>query len=133
MKLRLERRYKKSEYTIGLLFIDGVFFCNTLEDRVREIKPDGKGKISGMTAIPAGTYRVVVNWSPRFRRLLPYVEDVPHFEGIRIHSGNTARDTDGCILVGVNDAVGRVNHSCKTLEALMSRLDGQRNVTIEIV
>lgn len=111
MELTLERKYKKKSYTIGKMYIDGAYFCDTLEDTVRDIAKDGTGKIHGVTAIPAGTYKVTLSYSPKFKRVLPYLEDVPHFSGIRIHSGNTAADTEGCILVGRNTAVGRLSES----------------------
>ena len=109
MKLRVERRFLKPEYTIGRLDVDGKFFCDTLEDRVRDLSREKK--IAGKTAIPAGCYEVVVNWSPRFKRRLPRLLDVPGFEGILIHRGNTPEDTAGCILVGENKMRGRVVHS----------------------
>lgn len=95
MNLHLRRIiYGKTE-TIGNLYIDGAYFCDTLEDVVR------KGpKIRGKTAIPAGEYPVIVTQSPKFKRLMPLVCDVPNFTGIRIHRGNTHEDTAGCILVG---------------------------------
>ncbi len=109
MKLRIERRFLKPEYTIGRLDVDGKFFCDTLEDRVRDLSREKK--IAGETAIPAGCYEVVVNWSPRFRRRLPRLLNVPGFEGILIHRGNTPEDTAGCILVGENKMRGCVVHS----------------------
>lgn len=109
MKLRVERRFLKPEYTIGRLDVDGKFFCDTLEDRVRDLNREKK--IAGETAIPAGCYEVVVNWSPRFRRRLPRLLNVPGFEGILIHRGNTPEDTAGCILVGENKMRGRVVYS----------------------
>lgn len=113
MELLLTRNYKKKAYTIGKMYVQGQYFCDTLEDTVRDLKKDGSGKIYGVTAIPAGRYRVMVTYSPKFKRLLPYLKGVPHFEGIRIHSGNTAADTEGCILVGKNRAVGMVLDSRK--------------------
>lgn len=83
--------------TIGKMYIDGVEMCYTLEDVVR---PDGV-KIYGETAIPAGRYRVIVNRSNRFQCDMPLILDVPNFSGVRIHPGNTAADTHGCILVGL--------------------------------
>lgn len=121
MKLTVIRRYKKEDYTIGDLYIDGVWFSNTLEDKVRELnKPEDK--VYGQTAIPEGTYEVKLTYSPRFKRVLPEVLDVPLFLGIRIHAGNTADDSDGCILIGDNKAKGKVLNSRKTLEKLMKIL-----------
>lgn len=107
MNLFLQRIAETPEYTIGRLYIDGKVFCNTLEDPVREEKIESK------TAIPAGIYEVVVNHSPKFKRDLPLLLDVPDFEGIRIHRGNTAKDTSGCILVGINKKKGKVLDSTK--------------------
>lgn len=84
-------------YTVGKLFIDGIYECYTLEDVVR---PKDQDKVYGVTAIPEGTYKLAITYSPKYKKDLPYVRDVPGFEGIRIHSGNTSVDTDGCILVG---------------------------------
>lgn len=100
MKLTLTRTSFGSEATLGDLDIDGTWFCHTLEDEVRELGPGGQGKLFGKTAIPAGTYRIDVTFSPKFSRLMVAVEDVPFFTGIRVHSGNTAEETMGCILVG---------------------------------
>jgi hypothetical protein len=95
MKLTLKRRYLKEDYTIGDLYLNGQFFCNTLEDTTRDLHRDGsfsKGeqKVYGKTSIPFGTYQVVLNKSPKFKRVLPRLVDVPHFTGILIHRGNTA-------------------------------------------
>lgn len=96
MELTLVRDVCGTECTLGKLFVDGKFGCYTVEDVVR---PDGT-KIPGKTAIPGGRYRVVVTRSPRFGRDLPLLEKVPNFEGVRIHPGNTADDTEGCIIPG---------------------------------
>lgn len=97
MNIELIRAMCGAVCTIGKLYVDGVDTCYTLEDVVR---PDGE-KVYGETAIPAGRYRVVVTFSNRFQRYLPLLLDVPNFEGIRIHKGNTAANTEGCILVGM--------------------------------
>lgn len=96
MMLHLQRSKIFPHCTIGRLSIDGVFFCHTLEDTVR---PAGV-KIPGRTAIPAGQYEVLLTHSVRFKKILPLLLKVPGFEGVRIHGGNTADDTLGCILVG---------------------------------
>lgn len=107
MKLLLKREVASpaKDTTIGQLFVveDGqepVFFCFTLEDEVRKLGPNGEGKVFGATAIPAGTYDVVVTLSPKFKKQLPRLLNVPFFTGILMHSGNTDADTMGCILVG---------------------------------
>lgn len=109
MNIVLKRIAKRDTYTIGQLYIDGQYWCDTLEDRVRDLSKERK--VAGETAIPAGTYDVVVNSSPKFKRLLPRLLSVPHFEGVLIHRGNTAADSAGCILVGENKAKGKVLNS----------------------
>lgn len=109
MELLLQRLYLKTEYTIGRLSVDGLYFFDTLEDRVRDLRSEPK--IPGRTAISAGRYEVTVNRSPRFCRDLPRLLDVPGFTGILIHRGNTAADTSGCILVGENREAGRLVNS----------------------
>jgi hypothetical protein len=116
VKLTLLRSFPEENCTIGDLFIDGQWFCHTLEDVVRA---DGV-KIPGETAIPAGTYKVQITWSPRFSRELPLVVDVPGFYGIRIHPGNKATDTEGCILVG--DGIGTDHASITDSRKAFDRL-----------
>jgi len=128
MKLELKRKALRETYTIGRLYIDGDGFCDTLEDKVR---PDGV-KIWGETAIPAGTYKVIITESARFKRRLPLLVDVPMFEGIRIHPGNTAVDTHGCILVGVNSVKGKVTQSQSTFKKLFALMEKAEDITIEI-
>lgn len=116
MELKLHRKYIKKDYCIGNLYIDGQFFCNTLEDQNRDLNKNGKfdgleKKVAGETCIPFGRYEVVVSMSPKFKRELPLLLNVPEFEGIRIHRGNTIKDTAGCILVGENKEVGKVLNS----------------------
>lgn len=118
MKLFLKRIYKGPDYTIGKLYIDGKYFCDTLEDTVR---PDGV-KVYGKTAIPAGTYKIELVPSYRFQRLMPMLLDVPNFSGILIHNGNTADDTDGCILVGKNKIKGKVIESRDTFAELANKM-----------
>ena len=109
MEMTLTRTAKRKAYTIGRLEIDGVYFCDTLEPAWRDLGPGRPGhKIAGRTAIPEGRYPVVITWSPKFGQWLPLLLHVPLFEGIRIHAGNTAADTAGCILVGENRKVGHV-------------------------
>lgn len=133
MKLRLERVFKKETYTIGKLYIDNVYLCDTLEDKVRDLNKDGdlndpgETKVYGQTAIPYGTYDVVLSYSPKFKRNLPRLLNVKNFDGILIHRGNTNKDTDGCILVGENKEVGKVLFSTKYEEKLVTMLSFEQN------
>lgn len=127
MILVLKRNFKGPDYTIGKLYIDGHYFCDTLEDTVR---PSGT-KIAGRTAIPAGEYKVVKSYSPRFKKVLPEILDVPGFTGVRIHAGNTAKDTDGCVLLGLNKTKGAVLDSQTTMAYFMVRTPNEFDLKIE--
>jgi hypothetical protein len=118
MELRLTRNFLTGKSTIGDLSVDGKFECYTLEDCVRPVK------IKNVTAIPAGRYRVIITYSNRFKRLLPLLLDVPQFEGVRIHSGNAAGDTEGCILVGRTKGRDFIGESRLAFEKLFDRLSG---------
>ena len=114
-------------YTIGKMYIDGDYFCDTLEDRVRDINKNGKFdngevKVAGETAIPYGRYQVVVTMSPKFKRKLPRLLNVPNFEGILIHRGNTDKDSAGCLLLGENKVKGKVINSTPYEQKLVSIL-----------
>jgi hypothetical protein len=119
MLLTLDRKYPKPTYTVGLLSVGNKFFGNTLEDVVRDLNHDGdlndfgEYKVYGETAIPYELYKVIVTYSPKFKRELPLLLDVKHFVGIRIHRGNYAKDTSGCILVGKNTFPGQLSESAK--------------------
>ena len=137
MELRLKRIALRSEYTIGKLYVDGEYVCDTIEDTVRDLDKDGKFangevKIHGETAIPYGRYEVTMkvrspkysnfakySWAKKYDGYLPRLLNVPHFDGILIHAGNTAADTEGCICVGLNKVVGRVVDSVNTFRKLM--------------
>ena len=99
MKLKLIRQFGTEGFTEGKLYIDDVFECYTVEDEDRHLEAGGV-KIPTVTAIPKGSYEVVLSMSPRFKRILPEVLNVPGFTGVRIHSGNSSKDSEGCILVG---------------------------------
>lgn len=129
MKLTLKRTTFTDKSTIGELSIDGTFFCYTLEDIVRN-----GPKVMHETAIPYGTYEVVVNMSNRFKRLMPLLLGVPNFEGIRIHSGNTAAHTSGCILVGMQKGVDTITQSTIAYDSLFTKIKGatQRGEAVRI-
>lgn len=116
MNILVKRTFKGPEYTIGKLYIDGAYFCDTLEDTVRT-----GVKIAGKTAIPAGKYKVKKTWSTRFKKTLPEILNVPNFTGVRIHSGNTAKDTEGCLLLGLNKVKGSVINSQNAVAFFMDR------------
>lgn len=111
--------------TIGELYIDGRAFCYTLEDEIREVegRPVSEWKIPGRTAIPFGKYKVEVTYSNRFKEDLPLVMGVPGFSGIRFHAGNTAEDTEGCILVGSWNGGTVIHNSRGALLSLMDMLE----------
>ena len=132
MKLILTRIARKAEYTIGRLEDEnGMKVCDTLEPTWRDYK-GGELKIPRKSAIPEGTYRVVITKSQRFGRYLPLLVGVPGFEGVRIHAGNTSRDTEGCILVGHNLQVGKVLWSRITLEKLMKLIENEKEIFLII-
>ncbi len=127
MNLQLQRLQCGRDFTIGELKVDDVFECWTLEDQLR---PPGV-KVAGQTCIPAGKYVVQITFSQRFQRLLPLVRDVPMFEGIRIHPGNTSADTEGCILVGEDrhgQSVGRSRDAFNALFAKLQDADRRGNL-----
>jgi hypothetical protein len=120
------------------LYIDGKYFCDTCEDKVRDMNKNGvfdeEKKVYGETAIPYGTYKVILSMSNRFKRVLPLLLDVPEFSGVRMHSGNTAKDSLGCIIVGENKQVGKVLNSRRTEDKLMQILSAtDEDIKIEIV
>lgn len=127
MKLTLTRNSGTKGYTEGKLYIDGVYFCDTLEDEERAVK------IPRETAIPKGHYKVLLTMSARFKKVMPLLCNVANFEGIRIHNGNTKDHTEGCILVGKKVKPGFVGSSRVTFAALMKKLQGQQVITIEIL
>ena len=127
MLITIKRLYKTDNSTIGELLIDGVFECFTLEDKERDIK------IKGETAIPKGTYKVIINESNRFKRLLPLLIDVPNFEGVRVHSGNSNHDTEGCILVGQTRNKNYIGQSRKAFEKLFAKMQKAKTITLTIL
>ena len=148
MKLTLKRIARKEGYTIGRLYIDDAYFCDTLEDRDRGLEQAmpldmiKRIKVKGETAIPTGTYELSMRHiSPKYSRkkafaftggVMPRLLNVPGYEGVLIHSGNTAADSEGCILVGENKAVGKVLNSMATFKALWSVLNHRKSEPITI-
>lgn len=148
MELLLNRTYKKNNYTIGDLYINGEWFSNVLEDIDRGLTQDmteeeiSKIKVYGETAIPTGTYQIDMNtvspkfkdrvWAKPYSGKIPRLVNVPGFDGILIHPGNLVGDTYGCLLPGLNTAKGQVTSSQNTFHALMKMLLNEDNITITI-
>ena len=133
MEILIKRIAKKSTYTIGKLYVDNEYFCDTLEDKDRGLKDTMsveeilKIKVKHETAIPTGNYNVDITYSPRFKKQLPIVLNVKGFDGIRFHSGNTDKDSSGCVLLGENKLIGKVINSRVTCEKFISLLTGAKN------
>lgn len=127
--LRLERECLE-ERTLGKLYINNEFFCDTIEDKYRDLSKEKK--VYGETCIPFGTYKVIINMSPKYGRLMPRLLDVPHFEGILIHSGNTEQDSAGCVICGKRSGQKVIN-SRDTFNKLFNRLEKYSIIKIEIV
>lgn len=131
-KIKLKRTDYKETYTVGRLYINNNYFCDTLEDRYRDLSKEKK--IYSQTAIPKGVYKLVISYSPRFKRLLPLLLDVPFFEGIRIHAGNSSKDTSGCILVGTVKDVEKdwISNSKSTEKLFIQTISQYNEFEIEI-
>ena len=134
MEIIVNRIFKASTYTIGELSVGSNYICDTLEDRVR---PTGE-KVYGETAIPSGTYTVTLSYSNRFKKTMPEILNVPNFSGIRIHCGNSSKDTEGCLLVGkwdgktenwISDSKNSYNKLYSLLEEAFNK---KENITITI-
>ena len=143
MLITIDRAWKKDGYTISRLYVNGELFgCNTLEDTDRglikdmQIEEIKNKKVYGRTAIPSGSYECVYTYSNRFKKMLPLLLNVKGFDGVRIHSGNSAKDTEGCILVGLNLKKGMVLNSIewtnKLIHAMKTAWDKNEKVTIVI-
>ena len=134
MKVEVNRIFKASNYTIGELSVNNNYVCDTLEDKVRV---DGE-KVYAETAIPTGTYTLVLSYSNRFKKVMPEILNVPNFSGIRIHCGNSSKDTEGCLLVGkwdgktenwISDSKNSYNKLYPLLEEAFNK---KENITITI-
>ena len=138
MRIELVRIAFKDTYTIGKLYVDGTYFCDVLEDKDRGLDSSMteseilEKKVKGQTAIPTGHYNIDITYSPKYKRMMPLLLDVKGFSGIRIHSGNTSKDTEGCIIVGKNKQVGMVLESRDTYKRLFEMMQGEKNITIDI-
>lgn len=134
MNLKLVRKIYTGNSTIGELYLDGIYECYTLEDKVREVPgvKVSEWKIPHVTAIPYGVYPVVIDYSNRFKKMLPHILNVPGFEGIRIHMGNTSIDTEGCILVGKTKTKNFIGKSKIAMEGLMKKLLHKQEIILTI-
>lgn len=140
MKLKMIRpKITGKTFTESKLYIDNIFECFTIEDEDRLLEIGGK-KVQNMTAIPRGVYEVIITYSNRFKRNLPLLLNVPNFTGVRIHTGNTSKDTEGCIIVGAindredDDFVGSSRVAFNRLfPKIQKALKNGEKVTLEIV
>ena len=138
MRIELVRIAFKDTYTIGKLYVDDTYFCDVLEDKDRGLDSSMteseilEKKVKGQTAIPTGHYVINITYSPKYKRMMPLLLDVKGYSGIRIHSGNTSKDTEGCLLVGKNKKVGMVLESRDTYQRLFKMMEGQKDITIDI-
>ena len=143
MKIEIQRKWYTEKSSIGKLLLDGAFLCYTLEDKMREpLPPPGapivditweetpeersarvrEWKVPNQTAIPTGTYNLTIDYSPHFQKYMFYILDVPGFDGVRIHSGNTDKDTEGCVLVGTTHTEDEIENSRVALALLWAKL-----------
>ena len=143
MEIYIDRKWKKDGYTISRVYINGEYYgCNALEDTDRgltslmSVAEIGKKKVYGKTAIPSGTYNVIYTYSTRFKKYLPLLENVKGFTGVRCHSGNSAKDTEGCIMFGKNDKVGWISNSKLWTDKIIAKMQEawirKEKVTIKI-
>lgn len=140
MKLTLERNFFGSTFTKGLLSIDGSVFCHTVEDLDRYLEKEGcSAKVQDKTCIPRGTYDVIMDYSNHFDMVMPHILNVPCFDGVRIHSGNSSADTEGCLIVGYSndnnsqDWIG-LSRKCATdlYEKMNDAIKNKESITLEI-
>lgn len=122
MKLELKRDTFTDKTTIGKLYVDGIEYAHTLEDRDRKLE-DGGIKVYGETCVPRGTYEINIDWSNKYNKFMPHILNVPQFEGIRIHPGNYAKDTEGCILVGKTRGIDFIGDSRAVFENLFEEME----------
>lgn len=140
MRITLIRIANRPTYCIGKLYIDGKYFCDTIEDTDRGLDDKMseeeilKYKIKSETAIPTGIYQITITYSPKYKKNMPLINNVKGYSGIRIHSGNTSKDTEGCLIVGKNKEVGKVLESRVTYNALYKRLvQAKDKIIIDII
>lgn len=141
MKIEVRTIYQGKEYIISRMYLDGVYFTDVIEDQIRDLNNDGdlndpgEEKVYGKTAIPKGIYTLVLSYSPKFKRILPRILNVPHFDGILIHNGVDEGSSAGCLILGDNKIKGKVVNSKKRLEEFITKLlnSGDKKHVIEII
>ena len=139
MQIMLTRNWKKPDYTIGRIFINNAFFSNSMEPPDRGLRQDmplaeiKRLKIKNKTAIPTGTYKVMMTWSSKYQKKMPEIMKVPGFDGVRIHPGNYPKDTRGCVLPGENSVKGMVVNSTKYFNQFVSMLEGAGGVATIVI
>ena len=127
--IQIKRFVFKETYTIGKLYVDGVYICDTIEDKVRVLN-SAKDKVYGFTAIPRGEYKADVAFSNKFRYNVVRLFGVPYFEGIYIHKGNTEKDSLGCVIVGKNDKKGWVSNPTIAMNKLIEAVEGADKIIV---
>jgi hypothetical protein len=136
MELKVVRSIFNPSSTLGKMYVNDQFFAFTLEDRVRDLGLGCTGKIKNQTAISYDKYEVILSFSNRFQRYLPLILNVPCFEGIRIHGGNTDKDSEGCILIGaqsnMQDRISNCASKVQGLVALLKSVERREKIWIEI-
>lgn len=141
MKITVKTIFKGENYIISNMYLNGDFFTNIIEDQIRDLNNDGdlndpgEKKVYGKTAIPKGIYTLVLSYSPKFKRILPRILNVPHFEGILIHNGVDEKSSAGCLILGDNKVKGKVVNSKKRMEEFIQKLldSGDKKHIIEII
>lgn len=132
MKISIVRESSGEHGTFGRVYVDGVFVCHSLEDKDRRIESGG-AKIPGESAIPRGIYKLIIDMSVRFKKLMMHILDVPQFSGIRIHSGNTHADTEGCILLGNGRANGYLIDSRTAVNKMFWAVERELKLGKEVI
>lgn len=123
MELLVKRDTFTENTTIGKLFVNGIEYCETLEDKDRQLEDFPDRKVYGKTAIPRGRYEVVIDYSPHYQRNMPHILDVPNYVGVRIHAGNYEKDTEGCLLVGRTRGVDFIGDSRSVFNLLYKEFE----------
>ena len=130
MKIEIKRDIKGNTYTAGKMYVDGRHFADTLEPRA--IDWSKEEKTLGKTAIPEGTYKVEMRYSTKFKTQMPYVQNVPHFDGIMLHVGNSVRDSRGCILVGTRTFPSVLTQSRKAVNRLILLMEEHKGESVTL-